>query len=93
MRVIRRVYNTFAFQSCDIEVPAVGTGSTSIIIILCRDLSCLYGSILFVWIYLVCMGHEIDKSIRLKEYRSGLARTFARVISVLQACTIILITV
>ena len=29
MRVIRRVYNTFAFQSCDIEVPAVGTGSTS----------------------------------------------------------------
>ena len=32
MRVIRRVYNTFAFQSCDIEVPAVGTGSTSIYI-------------------------------------------------------------
>ena len=30
VRVIRRVYNTFAFQSCDIEVPAVGTGSTSI---------------------------------------------------------------
>ena len=31
MRVIRRVYNyTFAFQSCDLEVPAVGTGSTSI---------------------------------------------------------------
>ena len=23
MRVIRRVYNTFAFQSCDLEVPAV----------------------------------------------------------------------
>ena len=34
MRVIRRVYNyTFAFQSCDLEVPAVGTGSTSNIII------------------------------------------------------------
>ena len=33
MRVIRRVYNyTFAFQSCDLEVPAVGTGSTSTII-------------------------------------------------------------
>ena len=31
MRVIRRVYNTSAFQSYDIEVPAVGTGSTSII--------------------------------------------------------------
>ena len=29
MRVIRRVYNTSAFQSYDIEVPAVGTGSTS----------------------------------------------------------------
>ena len=26
----KRQYNTFAFQSCDIEVPAVGTGSTSI---------------------------------------------------------------
>ena len=26
---IRRVYNTSAFQSYDIEVPAVGTGSTS----------------------------------------------------------------
>ena len=33
MRVIRRVYNTFAFQSCDLEVPAVGTGSTSILYI------------------------------------------------------------
>ena len=29
MRVNRRVYNTSAFQSYDIEVPAVGTGSTS----------------------------------------------------------------
>ena len=35
MRVIRfrRVYNTFAFQSCDLEVPAVGTGSTSTVIL------------------------------------------------------------
>ena len=33
MRVIRRVYNTSAFQSYDIEVPAVGTGSTSMYII------------------------------------------------------------
>ena len=33
MRVNRRVYNTSAFQSYDIEVPAVGTGSTSLKII------------------------------------------------------------
>ena len=39
MRVIRRVYNTFAFQSCDLEVPAVGTGSTSI-----------YIYMIFIWI-------------------------------------------
>ena len=57
MRVIRRVYNTFAFQSCDLEVPAVGTGSTSIYLIITE---CVF--IVCVWEISSQLNQENGKS-------------------------------